>query len=164
MNEFLEAFDGYAPYVTVIVVALLFRLALTRCVIALAIRIRRGAGFKMGPFEFGGGEAELIKSTTEATERGLVADKYGNPDNFTLLFKAVGPRLSKSTKAMQVPGGCLVLVSSELLNADGEWSASESLEFVPNVVIKRDQTVVNGFVLGSADATAAAAQAAGPAP
>lgn len=145
MNEFLEAFEGYAPWVAVTVIAVLYRIGLMRCLNAVALRLRRGASVKVGPFELGGDA--LIRSTGDATERGLVAEKYGNPDNFRLLFKAVGPRLVKSTKAMQVPGGCLVLVSSELWSADGEWSTAEALEFVPGVAIQQDPTVLNGYVL-----------------
>ena len=149
MTEFLEAFDGYAPWVAVTVIAVLYRVGLMRCLNALALRLRKGASVKVGPFELGGDDPTLIKSTGEATERGLVAEKYGNPDNFCLLFKAVGPRLVKSTKAMQVPGGCLVLVSSELWSADGEWSTAEALEFVPGVAIQPDPTVVNGYLLNA---------------
>lgn len=148
MTEFLEAFDGYVPWIAVIVIAVLFRLGFTRCLSALALRLRKGATLRVGPLELGGGDAERIKPTTEeATKAGVVAEQYGNPDNFTLLFKAVGPRLSKSTKAMQMPGGCLVLVSSELWTEDGEWSTSEALEYVPGVVIVKDESVVNGYTL-----------------
>lgn len=149
MIKFLEAFDGYALYVTIIIVAILFRLALTRCFLALATRIRKGDKLKLGVVEFGGGDpSELIKSTDDARDRGHVADKYGNPDHFKLLFKAVGPGLVKSTKAMEVPGGCVLLVSSELRSADGDWSTTEALEYVPGVVITDDSTAVNGFALG----------------
>jgi hypothetical protein len=60
---------------------------------------------------------------------------FGNPDRLQLLFKAQSDTWSKSTKAMEVPGGCLVQVSSEQRNPDGSWSIAEAVTFVPGVSV-----------------------------
>lgn len=62
----------------------------------------------------------------------------GDPDQFRLLFKVTGDRWKKSTKAMQVEGGCLVQVTTEQLNPDGSLSAAEAVVFVPGVGIEDD--------------------------
>lgn len=90
----------------------------------------------------------VITSTEDAKKRrGRVSAVFGDPDHFQLLFKVTGPGLVKSTKAMEVPGGCLVLVSSEHQNLDGEWTSSEALEFVPNAVIVKDRKAGTGKML-----------------
>lgn len=63
---------------------------------------------------------------------------FGNPDRFELLFKASGETWSRSTKAMSVPGGCLVQVSTKFLSASGNWDLAEALSFVPNVSISQE--------------------------
>jgi hypothetical protein len=149
LDEFLRAFSGYPLYITVIAVALLFRLPLSRCIVAVGVRIRRGDSLELGPFRLA--ERELITTTEEATQRnGPIEAVFGNPDHFRLLFKVTGPALVKSTKAMEVAGGCLVLVSSEHRSLDGEWTSAEALEFVPNVVVVDDPSQPRGLMLGKA--------------
>lgn len=41
----------------------------------------------------------------------------------------------KSTKAMQVPGGCVVQVTTQQKNPDGSYSVAEALTYVPGVKI-----------------------------
>ena len=48
---------------------------------------------------------------------------FGKPDHFKLLFKASSPTWTRSTKAMEVPGGCLVQVSTSFITAEGENGA-----------------------------------------
>jgi hypothetical protein len=64
----------------------------------------------------------------------------GNGDTFRLLFKASSQNEGwmKSTKAMQVPGGCVVQVTTQQKNPDGSYSLAEAITFVPGVTINDD--------------------------
>lgn len=44
----------------------------------------------------------------------------------------------KSTKAMEVPGGFLVQVTTQQRNPDGSYAVAEALSFVPRVIIGND--------------------------
>lgn len=44
----------------------------------------------------------------------------------------------KSAKAMQVPGGCVVQVTTQQKNLDGSYAVAEALTFVPAVRIVPD--------------------------
>lgn len=65
----------------------------------------------------------------------------GNGDTFRLLAKASSEAEGwmKSTKAMQVPGGCVVQVTTQQRNPDGSYAVAEALTFVPGVVIADDE-------------------------
>ncbi len=67
----------------------------------------------------------------------------GNGDLFQLLCKASSQEQGwmKSSKAMEVPGGCLVQVTTHQRNHDGTNAVAEALVFVPGVRITDD---VNG--------------------
>lgn len=67
----------------------------------------------------------------------------GNGDLFRLLAKASSKAEGwmKSTKAMQIPGGCVVQVTTQQRNPDGSYAVAEALTFVPNVRIVDD---ING--------------------
>jgi hypothetical protein len=67
----------------------------------------------------------------------------GNGDMFRLLCKASSQieGWMKSTKAMEVPGGCVVQVTTHQRNHDGTNSIAEAVAFVPGVRIIGD---VNG--------------------
>ena len=75
---------------------------------------------------------------------------FGNGDMFQLLCKASSENEGwmKSTKAMQVPGGCVVQVTTQQRNDDGSYAVAEALSFVPNVVIVDDDN--NGRKLAAA--------------
>ena len=64
----------------------------------------------------------------------------GNGDAFQLLFKASSQNEGwmKSTKAMQLPDGCLVQVSTQQRNPDGSYVVAEALTYVPCVKIVED--------------------------
>lgn len=64
----------------------------------------------------------------------------GNGDMFRLLCKASSQEEGwmKSTKAMEVVGGCLVQVTTQQRNLDGSYVVAEALSFVPGVVIVAD--------------------------
>ena len=44
----------------------------------------------------------------------------------------------KSTKAMEVSGGCVVQVTTQQRNPDGSYAVAEALTFVPGVKIEPD--------------------------
>lgn len=73
----------------------------------------------------------------------------GNGDLFRLLAKASSQKEGwmKSTKAMEVPGGCVVQVTTQQKNPDGSYAIAEALTFVPGVRIEADEN--NGRHLGS---------------
>jgi len=64
----------------------------------------------------------------------------GNGDTFRLLCKASSQNEGwmKSAKAMQVPGGCVVQVTTQQRNPDGSYAVAEALCFVPGVSIEDD--------------------------
>lgn len=64
----------------------------------------------------------------------------GNGDMFCLLCKASSQveGWMKSTKAMEVPGGCVVQITTHQRNHDGTNSVAEALVFVPGVKIADD--------------------------
>ena len=65
----------------------------------------------------------------------------GNGDMFRLLCKASSQEEGwmKSSKAMQVPGGCVVQVTTQQRNPDGSYAVAEAVTFVPGVVICDDE-------------------------
>ena len=65
----------------------------------------------------------------------------GNGDMFALLCKASSENEGwmKSTKAMEVPGGCVVQVTTQQRNEDGSYAIAEALTYVPGVRITQDQ-------------------------
>lgn len=67
----------------------------------------------------------------------------GNGDSFKVLFKASSESEGwmKSTKALELPQGCLVQVTTQQRNGDGTYSLAEALTFAPGVRIADD---VNG--------------------
>lgn len=137
--DILEALDGYMAYFTIIIAMVLFRSSMSRVIAAVGRRLGRGDAFK-GPFGFElAGRAKLVESTDDAQRlaeaKGEKFQTFGNPDRFQLLFKAQGDHWKKSTKAMDVPGGCLVLVTSERESLDGDWTTAESLQLVPGAVL-----------------------------
>lgn len=69
----------------------------------------------------------------------------GNGDSFQLLCKASsqGEGWMKSTKAMLVPGGCVVQVTTQQKNPDGSYVVAEALTFVPGV-LRIESDINNG--------------------
>ena len=65
----------------------------------------------------------------------------GNGDMFRLLCKASSENEGwmKSTKACEVPGGCIIQVTTQQRNPDGSYSIAEALSFVPCVKIADDE-------------------------
>lgn len=65
----------------------------------------------------------------------------GNGDMFRLLCKASSENEGwmKSTKACEVPGGCIVQVTTQQRNIDGTYAVAEALSYVPGVKIADDE-------------------------
>ena len=70
----------------------------------------------------------------------------GNGDMFQLLCKASSEveGWMKSTKAMEVSGGCLVQVTTQQRNPDNSYTVAEALTYVPGVMIQKDQNFPDG--------------------
>jgi hypothetical protein len=64
----------------------------------------------------------------------------GNGDMFRLLCKASSESEGwmKSTKACEVPGGCIVQVTTQQRNPDGSYAVAEALTYVPGARIVDD--------------------------
>lgn len=62
---------------------------------------------------------------------------YGDGDTFRLLCKASSQEQGwmKSTKVCNVPGGCIVQVTTQQRNPDGSYAVAEALSYVPGVMI-----------------------------
>ena len=78
---------------------------------------------------------------------------FGDGDLWKLLSKASSKAEGwmKSTKAMEVPHGCLVQVTTQQRNADGSYAIAEAVTFVPGVCILEEvdsETGVTGRYLG----------------
>jgi len=65
----------------------------------------------------------------------------GNGDMFRLLCKASSKKEGwmKSTKAMEVVGGCVVQVTTQQKAPDGSYGIAEALAYVPGVKITEDE-------------------------
>ncbi len=65
----------------------------------------------------------------------------GNGDMFRLLCKASSQAEGwmKSSKAMEVPGGCVVQVTTQQKNLNGTYAIAEAVTFVPGVKIADDE-------------------------
>ena len=65
---------------------------------------------------------------------------YGDGDTFALLCKASSQEQGwmKSTKVANVPGGCIVQVTTQQRNPDGSYAVAEALSFVPGVKLDRE--------------------------
>ena len=76
----------------------------------------------------------------EASENVPDIKVIGNGDMFKLLCKASSEKEGwmKSTKAMEVVGGCVVQVTTQQRNPDGSYAVAEALTYVPHVQITKD--------------------------
>jgi hypothetical protein len=86
-------------------------------------------------------EKTLTNSTVSGAKENVSDLKVvGNGDMFSLLCKASSQAEGwmKSTKAMQVTGGCVVQVTTQQRNPDGSYAVAEALTFVPETKIVDD--------------------------
>ena len=81
---------------------------------------------------------------TRTKDLGDTVKTVGNPDLFRLVCKVAGANFVKSTKAMAVPGGCLVQVSTRETRENGAVAVAEAISFIPGVrlVDNADGTVL----------------------
>ncbi len=65
---------------------------------------------------------------------------YGDGDTFALLCKASSQAQGwmKSTKVANIPGGCLLQVTTQQRNPNGSYAVAEALTYVPGVWLDRD--------------------------
>ncbi len=65
---------------------------------------------------------------------------YGDGDTFALLCKASSKKQGwmKSTKVCNLPGGCIVQVTTQQENPDGSYAVAEALTYVPGVNMDKD--------------------------
>lgn len=136
MSPYVPLFTTLAWIVFLIGLLVIFRKPLARTVNILEDRIRRGASLRLGSFEVG----QLVTQTADLG--GQSPQVYGDPDQLRLLFKVQTAEFKKSTKAMQMPNGCLIQVSTERRGAGDSWVVAEALEFVPGVTIFEEDGVL----------------------
>ena len=99
---------------------------------------------------------KTLKNTDQDQCRKNVPDvvMFGG-DKFKLLSKASSEKEAwmKSTKAMEVTGGCVVQVTTQQMNPDGTYSLAEAVCYVPGVQIATsyvsatDDTVANRMLV-----------------
>lgn len=86
---------------------------------------------------------KTLDATCVADVKNTVSDVvvFGNGDMFRLLSKASSKEQGwmKSCKAMEVPGGCVVQVTTQQKNPDGSYAVAEAVTFVPAVKIAEDE-------------------------
>lgn len=98
-------------------------------------------------------EAKSLHNTDANGTKKNVSDVvfFGNGDLFVLMAKASSESQGwmKSTKACELPGGCLVQVTTQQRNPDGSYAVAEALTYVPGIsittVIEDDGTVSRMF-------------------
>lgn len=84
-------------------------------------------------------EPKSLHNTDQNTTSSNVKDVvFFGDDLFVLLSKASSEDQGwmKSTKAMEVVGGCVVQVTTQQRNIDGTYSLAEALTYVPGVAIE----------------------------
>ena len=85
--------------------------------------------------------SKTLNNTTASQAKQNVKDIkfWGNGDTFKLISKASSEQEGwmKSTKAMEIIGvGCVVQVTTQQRNPNGDYSIAEALTFVPNCKIQ----------------------------
>ena len=85
-------------------------------------------------------EDKTLTNTNVDQAKANVIEVFGNGDMFRTLCKASSASQGwmKSTKAMEVVGGCVVQVTTQQKNIDGTYSVAEALTYVPGVCIADD--------------------------
>ena len=93
---------------------------------------------------------KTLENVNQADAQAKVNDikVVGNTDTFQLLCKASSQEQGwmKSAKAMELPGGCVVQVTTQQRNQDGSYAVAEALAFVPAVRVLPDTN--GGRILG----------------
>jgi hypothetical protein len=73
-------------------------------------------------------------------EMGIKPVVNGDPDLVQLLCQVAAPDMKKSTKIINMPKGCVVLISTRELDDHGQVHLAEAAAYVPgvNVEVQRD--------------------------
>ncbi len=121
-------------FLLLLILYLIFRKPIREIGNSVKERINKGASFETGLLKVG----ELIESTEQFAQLEQNEKIFGNPDHFKLLFKVQTETLKKSTKAMQLDEGCILQVTTEKMNRDGNWVISEALTYVPKAKVVDD--------------------------
>lgn len=130
---------------TFVLLLLIFRTQIIQLVEILSSRMQSGK------LKLLGAEFEITNAVTNTKEFeklveqkvGEKPDIIGNPDMFQLLFKATSPSLSKSTKVMNTPNGCIVQVTTKEISKNGSISVAEAVTFIPDININIEKTENN---------------------
>ena len=139
MNDFLGDFVAALQPAFWPALALAAGIAIRRPVGAIlsafAARVREGDELELGGVKFG---PRKTTSTADTPDASIT----GDPDSLRLLFAVADLKRGyrKSTKALEVPGGCIVQVSTEVSLAGGSVAVAEALTFVPGVAVEPDAT------------------------
>lgn len=79
---------------------------------------------------------KTLKNSDASGTRQNVSDVeiFGNGDTWRLLCKASSQKEGwmKSTKVMDIDGGCLVQVTTQQRNPDGSYAVAEAVALAPN--------------------------------
>ncbi|WOD39750.1 hypothetical protein [Nodosilinea sp. E11] len=139
LKDYVPLFQSLVWSIFWLLIFLLFRRQVIELLDVLREQLKKGASFKVGVLELS--SSNVVEKTADLGDK---VETAGRPDRLQLLFKAQGVSKGrffiKSTKAMKVPGGCVVQVTSEIQNPDKTWSIAESLTFVPGDVVIKDDT------------------------
>lgn len=156
-KDYVPLFQSLVWPIFWLLIFLIFRKQVVGILHVLLRQVEKGASFKVGVLELS--SSNVVEKTADLGDK---VETAGRPDRFELLFKAQGVSKGrffiKSTKAMEVPGGCVVQVTSEIQNSDQSWSIAESLTFVPGDIAIKDDVDSEGrksdHFLGNPDSSA----------
>jgi hypothetical protein len=150
-RDLLAAWQSFLVATIVVFTVLLLWTRITRLLDAvtegIVARLRGEGPMKLGLFELPARSADTATSEWIAGELdagGGAAVVVGDPDQFVVLFKVKTRTMMRSTKAIELPEGCLVQVSTEKLSPTGGWEVAEATLFVAGVRIEPDTAVPFG--------------------
>lgn len=119
-----------------LVVRLMFRRSIVRLVEAIRNRLFRARSRSWEGSHLG---KVMIVCTEDMPAEDEDLKKHGNPDQLRLMFKVQSESWVKSTKAMNVPGGCLVQMSTDRKQKNGRWVSAKTSTFLPNAHVAPDE-------------------------
>lgn len=132
---YIEAFAPYFPWIVLLVALMIFHKPIVRFADAIRNRLYKAQSVALEGNHLG---KVMIVCTEDVQSREEDLQKFGNPDQFRLMFKAQTKDWMKSTKAMNVPGGCLVQMSTDRKQKNGSWVSAETSTFLPNAHVAPD--------------------------
>lgn len=140
VTELLAVLQGYFPWIVILALGLIFRGPLIDVVRALGKRVESGSAVEFstpgGAFRLGEVVADTAGARRQAISQGSTIEVFGDPDQLKLLFKVQGAGWKKSTKALPVPGGCVIQMTTERQSQDGSWTTAEAMQFIPGATVE----------------------------